>query len=343
MTFNEAEIRREADGKFGEKLGSAADITLDNTIDTSELDWGDSISTNPDGIDPDALGEIIITRVDDDVLTVATRRELDNDDPHFIGFLTDEYQAQPDTVAGVTTLDSAYFEAAIPEDGALTRADLRLALADGEPGRYDRDKADGTLDKKYRKYLLEHTNSPAEKEIAGHSEIHWKGTDSTTPDGTYLVIALEGDHSDGILSTYLMDEKERTILGRTETKVKNGVHTGSELYAGGGVKGGYWMRATDEDNRGTIAFNERIMEQKEALVQDTIDDWKRKAGPDGSALEHAIQKENGINVVLRNKLRLAYESDNGRIEVPRLLRENYRLVTPGVHSALLRLSEDPTQ
>lgn len=352
MTFNEANVNRDTSGKFDHKVGSLPDIALDELVLTSsqaeDMGWDDSISTNADGIDDNALGDIIVTRVDDDMFGVATRREIENSDPDYMQFLTDEYQATGDRLpGGGYAFDAMYFNAFIPNEDELSRADLRLAIAEGEPGRYDRDKETGRLEEKYHEYRIQNTTSPAEADIARLADIHWKGTDSTTPEGTYLVVARQDNgKGEGILYSYLMDDKERTIIGRVETPYTNRTNMGeSSLYAGGGVKGGHWMRASDEENRGQIAWHERLVEQRERIIDGTIAEWTRAAeahpGESMDALEHVIRREDGINILLRNKLKAAYESDNGREEVPRLLRQNAHQVTPGVYSALLRLSEDP--
>lgn len=353
MTFNEANVNRDTSGKFDNKVGSAPDIALDSIVigldDIEDMDWGDSISTNADGIDEHALGDIKVERIDDGMYGVETRREVENDDEDYFRFLEDEYQATRERIpqSSLYTNDSVVLHAAIPGDDELTRADLRLAIADGEPGRYDRDLADGTLDAKYKKWRIANTTSPAEEAIAKHAKISWKGTDSTTPEGTYLVTAHEDHNGDGILYGYVMDEKERTILGRVETQYASHTNVGrSELYAGSGVKGGYWMRAEDNPE-GTLAWNQRIVDQHKAMTDATIAEWTRAAeyarGETMSPLEHVINRENGINLLLRKKLQKAYDSPTGRTDVPALLRENQEQVTPGMYHALLRLSEDPAQ
>lgn len=354
MTFNEANVNRDQGGKFDQKVGSAPNIALDGIVvsldDIEDMDWGDSISTNADGIDPNALGDITVSRVDDEMYGVETRREVENDDDEdYFRFLEDEYQATRERIpqSDLLTNDSVVLHAAIPGDDELTRADLRLAIADGEPGRYDRDLADGSLDAKYKKWRIANTTSPAEDAISKKAEIFWKGTDSTTPDGTYLITAREDYNGDGILYGYVMDEKERTILGRVETQYASHTNVGrSELYVGGGVKGGHWMRAEDNPE-GTLAWNRRIADQHEDMVGATITAWTRAAenarGETMSPLEHVLNRENGINIMLRKKLLKAYASPTGRTDVPALLRENQEQVTPGMYSSLLRLAEDPAQ
>lgn len=353
MTFNEANVNRDTSGKFDNKVGSAPDIALDSIVvsldDIEDMDWGDSISTNADGIDEHALGDIKVERIDDDMYGVETRREVENDDEDYFRFLEDEYQATRERIpqSNLFTNDSVVLHAAIPGDDELTRADLRLAIADGEPGRYDRDLADGTLDAKYKKWRIVNTTSPAEDAIAKHAEVYWKGTDSLTPDGTYLITAREDYNGNGILYGYVMDEKERTILGRVETQYASHTNIGrSELYAGSGVKGGHWMRAEDTPE-GTRAWNQRIVDQHKAMTDATIAEWTRAAenarGETMSPLEHVLNRENGINIMLRKKLQKAYNSPTGRTDVPALLRANQEQVTPGMYHALLRLSEDPAQ
>lgn len=348
MTFNEANVNRDQGGKFDQKVGSAPDIALDSIVvsldDIEDMDWGDAIVTNADGIDPDAL-DITVRRVDDGMYEVAGRYEVENGDQTYFDFLEHEYQGQREQIpqSSLHTDDTIILSSAIPGEDELTRADLRLALADGEPGRYARDKATGDLEEKYRKYLIAYTESPAEKAIAKRSDISWKGTDSTTPDGTYLVTAREEHDGNGILYGYLMDEKERTIIGRTETQYSSHTNIGrSELYAGTGVKGGHWMRAEDSEE-GTLAWNRRIKERHDADVRETINTWTSRTPENDSTLEHVLKREEGINVVLRSKLRKAYESENGRVEVPKLLRENEHLVNDNLYIPLLRLAEDPSQ
>ena len=45
-----------------------------------------------------------------------------------------------------------------------------------------------------------------------------------------------------------------------------------------------------------------------------------------SRLEEVLRNRNGINIVLRQKLIKAYNSENGKTEVPRLIEENTRLI-----------------
>lgn len=353
MTFNESNVNRDQGGKFDTKTGSAPSVELDAIVvsldDIEDMDWGDSISTNADGIDTNALGDITVSRVDDEMYGVETRREVEADDEDYFRFLEDEYQATRERIpqSNLVTNDSIVLHAAIPGEDELTRADLRLAIADGEPGRYDRDLADGALAEKYKKWRIVNTTSPAEDAIAKYAEVIWKGTDSTTPDGTYVVNARQDINGDGIMYNYVMDEKERTILGRSETRYSSHTNVGhSELYVGGGVKGGHWMRAEDSPE-GTLAWNRRIADQHENMAGTTIAAWTRAAenarGESMSPLEHVLNREDGINIMLRKKLLKAYASPTGRTDVPALLRENQEQVTPGMYSSLLRLAEDPAQ
>lgn len=349
MTFNEANVNRDTSGKFDHKVGSAPDIALDSIVigldDIEDMDWGDSISTNADGIDEHALGDIKVERIDDGMYGVETRREVENDDEDYFRFLEDEYQATRERIpqSSFYTNDSVVLHAAIPGDDELTRADLRLAIADGEPGRYDRDLADGTLNAKYKKWRIANTTSHAEDAISRHADISWKGTDSTTPDGTYVVTARQDVNGDGILYNYLMDADTRTIIGRSETQYSSHTNVGrSELYVGTGVKGGHWMRAEDNDE-GMLGWNKRIHERHEAAVRDTLMRWESNTPVDNGTLEHVLKRENGISMILRGKLVKAYESDNGRVEVPRLLRENPDLVDESIRVPLLRLAGDPAQ
>ena len=59
-----------------------------------------------------------------------------------------------------------------------------------------------------------------------------------------------------------------------------------------------------------------------------------------SRLEEVLRNRNGINIVLRKKLIKAYQSDNGRVEVPRLIEENARLINADLLPLLLSLAAD---
>lgn len=57
-----------------------------------------------------------------------------------------------------------------------------------------------------------------------------------------------------------------------------------------------------------------------------------------SKLENVLRTQNGINIVLRKKLIKAYQSDNGMVEVPRLIEENTRLINPTLLPLLRKLA-----
>ena len=59
-----------------------------------------------------------------------------------------------------------------------------------------------------------------------------------------------------------------------------------------------------------------------------------------SKLEDVLRNHNGINIVLRHKLIKAYASDNGRVEVPRLIEDNVRLINPQLLPLLRKLAAD---
>lgn len=61
---------------------------------------------------------------------------------------------------------------------------------------------------------------------------------------------------------------------------------------------------------------------------------------DVSNLERFLRNEHGINIILRKQLIRAYESNNGAVEVPRLIEENERLINDSILPTLRALAKD---
>lgn len=69
---------------------------------------------------------------------------------------------------------------------------------------------------------------------------------------------------------------------------------------------------------------------------------ERKADGD-TTLEHVLRNEHGIPIIARRKFIQAYESDNGRVELPRLLHEEASGMDGDLLRDLRRLAADGTQ
>lgn len=65
--------------------------------------------------------------------------------------------------------------------------------------------------------------------------------------------------------------------------------------------------------------------------------------PNDSFLEYILRMESGIHVVLRQKLIQAYESDDGAVEVPRLIDEHSDLIDESLLPTLRALAADRSQ
>lgn len=186
--------------------------------------------------------------------------------------------------------------------------------------------------------------------LAGGSGVVFSGKDSSTPEGYFTAFGKgEGD----IFYSYLLDDDTKSIVGRVESS-GSGARLQTRVYAGGHLYGGYFMGRGSRD--GMLACNEDIVRERErsqtvARVDAELDEASdiriagynaRKTAGD-STLEHILRNENGIPIVARRKFIQAYESDNGRVELPRLLHENASGINSDLLRDLRRLAADASQ
>lgn len=179
--------------------------------------------------------------------------------------------------------------------------------------------------------------------------IAWHGKDSTTPEGFSVAFGKADDSS---IYSYLLDDETGGIVGRIESSkrpIGNGYDT--RVYQGSGLRGGYYVSAGSaeghegmfkdivaEYNRGKTV--DRVEDELNAKSDLRIAEYARRKRDEDSTLEHILRNENGIPIVLRQKLIRAYESDNGRVELPALLHEGASYMKDDLLRDLRRLAED---
>lgn len=182
--------------------------------------------------------------------------------------------------------------------------------------------------------------------------IAWTGKDDTTPEG---FTAAFGKADDGSIYTYLLDDETGGIVGRIEASkrpIGNGFDT--RVYQGSGLRGGYYVSAGSaeghtgmfkdivaEYNRGKVV--DRVEEELNAESDKRIAQYASRKREEDSTLEHILRNENGIPILLRKKLIHAYESENGRVELPALLHEGGSFMKDGLLRDLKRLAADEAQ
>lgn len=186
--------------------------------------------------------------------------------------------------------------------------------------------------------------------LAGGSGVVFTGKDSTTPEGYFTAFGKgEGD----ILYSYLLDDETKNIVGRVESS-GIGAKLETRVYAGGHLYGGYFMGRGSRD--GMAAVNEDIVREHERSqtverVDEELDEasdiriagYASRKAEGYSTLEHILRNENGIPIMARRKFIRAYESDNGRAELPRLLHEESSGIDTDLLRDLRRLAADATQ
>lgn len=186
--------------------------------------------------------------------------------------------------------------------------------------------------------------------LAGGSGIVFSGKDSTTPEGYFTAFGKgEGD----IFYSYLLDDETKSIVGRAESS-GSGARLETRVYAGGHLYGGYFMGRGSGD--GMAAVNQDIVREHErsksvSRVEAELNEasdiriavYNALKADGDSTLEHVLRNEHGIPTIARRKLIQAYESENGRVELPRLLHEEASGMDGDLLRDLRRLAADETQ
>jgi len=159
MTFREATVVRERDGRFGEKVGAAPSVALSYLASDSGQDSPVKLDMEYD--EPARVAnldenDVLVNRLSShDFEVVATRAEPT--DPETAEFLEDfvehEYRATLDR--GTLEFTAKYSLVDHPENHAeeLTNDDLRFLVADTGVRAYDSDRASGRFHIKYLDYI----------------------------------------------------------------------------------------------------------------------------------------------------------------------------------------------
>ncbi len=300
MTFNETQHPRATDGKFAEKTGAAAEISLG--IRESERD---------------AAQEFIeVARFD-----ISPDYDVDS--------LARELRSE-----GLTQLPV----------NALATIMKQQRFWEGKPG---------ASEVRARELAEEVTRSRSADEyaIATHmsrgSGPVWTGKDSDTPDGYFSVFG-KGDGD--IHYNYLLDDETKSIVGRTESSGPIG-NLQTRVYAGGHLYGGYYMGGAKPNGLGeTFAdivrerermdTTKRVDAELDAASDERIAAYNRHKAEGVSTLEHVLTKENGIPIMVRNKMIRAYSSDTGRDEMKELIESNASSFSGDMLRDLRRLAEN---
>jgi hypothetical protein len=304
MTFNEKKHPRKTDGKFAAKTGTASGISLAG----SKLEQTQAL-----------IG--------------VARFDVDYDDD--VDSLARELRSEGLSDLSVRTLSSI-----IKQDRFWdVEGDSRSIKSDELADEILRDRSEDEV------AIADH--------LAGGSGAVWSGKDSTTPEGYYATFGKAGD---GSTYTYLLDDETKSIVGRIESNLKPGQEGrfDTRVYEGSSLRGGYYMGAGSPNGHQEI-FSDiaRMHEGRKAVARVDaslsessdfrISEYASRAAEGDSTLEHILRHENGINVILRRKLLQAYQSENGRVEVPKLIEENASMIDGDLLRDLRKLAADASQ
>lgn len=299
MTFKETDHPRATDGKFAEKTGAAAEVSL--SIRDSERD---------------AAQEFI---------EVA---RFDNSPEYDVDSLARELRSE-----GLTQLPA----------NALATIMKQQRFWEGEPGASEvraRELAEEVV----------RPRSEDELAIAAHmsrgSGPVWTGKDSSTPEG-YTAVFGKGDGD--IHYNYLLDDETKSIVGRVESSGSLG-NQQTRVYAGGSLYGGYYMGGAKPNGLGENFADivrerersqsvEKVDAELDAASDERIAAYNRHKAEGVSTLEHVLTKENGIPIMVRNKMIRAYSADNGREEMKELIESNASSFSGDMLRDLRRLAD----
>lgn len=182
--------------------------------------------------------------------------------------------------------------------------------------------------------------------------ITWSGKDSTTPEG---YSAATGKADENSIYTYLLDDTDGRIVGRVEATRRpagNGYYT--RVYQGSGLRGGYYISAGSAEGHEGM-FKDIVAEYNRGKTVDAVEEklnkesdkriaeYARRKRDEDSTLEHVLNNEHGIPILLRRKLIAAYNSNTGRIEIPRLLHNEASFMKDDMLRDLKRLANDEAQ
>lgn len=153
MAFNEQDVNREADGKFGEKVGSAPSVELDYSRPPVRLDMEYDEPVRLEGLDGDR--DAFLGRVGSSSFDLLLTREPREDfsDPLMEDFIEREYGALPER--GELEFTATYSLVDHPENDAeeLSESDLSFLASETGAFQYDSDIERGTFYSKYLDYV----------------------------------------------------------------------------------------------------------------------------------------------------------------------------------------------